>query len=97
VRSRGILALFTCLLVGTCAYAESIYDPDMTTWRLIWYLGENSAFESRWWHGIGWPALVIGLPTALVVGLMTFGLNRAIRCLAGAGQHSPGMETDRDA
>ncbi len=97
VRSRGMLALLAGLLVAVCVYAESLHDPDMTSWGLLWYQGQNTAFDPRWWHGIGRPALLIGLPTALVAGLAAFGLTRGMRRLLKGGQHNPGMETDRNA
>jgi len=81
MRVRGTIAVLACLLVATCAWATSIHDPDMTTWELLWYLGKNTAFEQRWWHGLGWPTLCFSLPAFILATLGTFGLSRLVRVL----------------
>ncbi len=97
MRSRGIVALLACLFVATCSYALTLHDPDMTSWELLWFRGANAAFVPRWWHGVGWPALLLGPPTVLLTGLAMFGLSRAVRRLCGQGRHNPGVEADRNA
>ena len=86
MRGRSVALLVACLLVVTAAYAESICDPNMTWWGLLWYRGRNEAFDVRWWYGMGWPALLGGLPVCLVTGLVMFGMSRAVRRICGKAQ-----------
>jgi hypothetical protein len=94
MRSRMAVAGLAALLLATCCYAASVHDPDMTWWELLWYQGENTAFVTRWWHGIGWPAVVIGLPAAAFGGLLMFGLSRVTRRLLSTRTSRPSQELD---
>jgi len=79
MRARKAVAVLVCLLAATCAWAVSFHDPDMTAWELLWYLGKNAAFEQRWWHGLGWPAICLGLPAFALTTLGAFALRRLVR------------------
>ena len=89
MRSRAVVVLVALLFLATLCHAVTICDPDMSRWELLWYQGRNSAFELRWWHGIGWAVLLFGLPAVLLGGLATFGLSRGLRRLLGQGRHDP--------